>query len=225
MPVSLTTYLNNLELFRNPAGSMPAPPAFRFPFDPAPRAAILLDGFRETKMSRVFAGGWCGAAASFNPELLAGPLPRLKALAERVLNRELAIPSLDRAVVVLERLSGDWSLGRTLTARDRDLLWHAFRVPVFVHYIGLGNELLAQECEALEGAHIVERAAGFAVMDDGRLTVTPYANTAFPVMNLMTGLRAEIDESPCACGLATPRLRTLRSFVPMLARLAAAGAV
>ncbi len=140
--MSLTTYLNSIELFRNPAGSMPATPAFHFPFDPAPRTAILLDGFRETKTTRVFAGGWSHAAASFNPEAIAGPFSRLRDLAYRILDREIAIPSLDRAVIVFERLSGDWSLGRTLTASDRNLLWRAFRVPIYVQYIGLGTNSL-----------------------------------------------------------------------------------
>jgi hypothetical protein len=201
---------------------MPATPIFHFPFDPVPRTAILLDGFRETKLTRVFAGGWSDAAASFNPEAIAGPFPRLRALAYRILDRELAIPSLDRAVIVLERLSGEWSLGRTLTAVDRDLLWRAFRVPIFVQYIGLGNELVAQECEALDGAHIHSDAAEFSVTNDGRLTITPYGNTAFPAMNLLTGVTAEIEHSPCVCGLDSPRLRGLRSFLPDRVRILAA---
>jgi len=203
---------------------MPSTPAFRFPFEPTPRTAILLDGFRETKRNRVFAAGWCDAAAQFNPEALAGPFPRLQRLALRVLNHEVAIPSLARAVIVLERLSGEWSLGRTLSSADRDRLWRAFRVPIYVQYVGLGNELLAEECEALQGAHIHSDAAGFAVTEDGRLTVTPYTNTAFPAMNLLTGVSAEIDEAPCLCGLTTPRLRGLRSFIGTPVRQSAAAA-
>jgi len=223
-PVALTTYLNRIESFRNPNGSMPETPRFRFPFEPAPRSAILLDGFRETLKTRVFPGGWCDAAANWNPEALAGPLPRLKALSNRILDRELSIPSLERAVIVLERLSGDWSTGRTLSAPDRDFLWQAFRVPIYVQYIGLGNELLAQECEALAGAHICPDAAEFSLAEDGRLTLTPFRNTAFPAMNLLTGVAADIDDSPCACGKTTPRLRGLRSFVRERVRTLAAAA-
>ncbi|MEO8027963.1 MAG: hypothetical protein ABI823_15870 [Bryobacteraceae bacterium] len=211
-----------MDQFRNPAGSQPKRPAFRFPFDPAPRTTILLDGFRETASTRVFPGGWCESAARLNPEAVAGPLPRLKALAEASLEGRLAIPSLDRAVIVLERLSGDWSIGRTLTARDRDLLWRAFRVPIYVQYIGISCELLASECEAYSGAHIADRAAQFSVANDGRLLVTPLHNTAFPVLNLATGIAAEIDPTRCPCGLTSPRLRGLRAFVPAPARARAA---
>jgi hypothetical protein len=67
-----------------------------------------------------------------------------------------------------------------LAPADREVLWRAFHVPVFEQIIGARGKLLAAECEAHDGVHIeVEdvTAPGFA-----------------------------LDESPCACGLKTPRL-------------------
>jgi hypothetical protein len=67
-----------------------------------------------------------------------------------------------------------------LSAAQRDKLWRAFRVPVFEQIIGEYGTLLAAECEAHDGLHIE----------------SPSFTTKLPR-----------DESPCGCGLKTPRLK------------------
>lgn len=71
-----------------------------------------------------------------------------------------------------------------LTRADRDALWRAFHVPVFEQIIGARGRLLAAECEAHDGVHI--EAEG------------------------VTAPGFFLDESPCACGLKTPRLAPAR---------------
>ncbi len=62
---------------------------------------------------------------------------------------------------------------------DRERLWSRFGVPVFEQVVSEDCSLIAAECEAHDGLHI-------------------YLDRA-----LVTGA---IEESPCACGLKSPRL-------------------
>jgi hypothetical protein len=68
-----------------------------------------------------------------------------------------------------------------LTMEQRQQLWRAFRVPVFEQVVGENGALLAAECEAHAGLHIES-----------------------PKLDL-TGL--PLENGPCGCGRATPRIR------------------
>jgi hypothetical protein len=138
---------------------------FVHPIDPAPRTAILAPGFRETRMVRVFSRGWDERAARFQPTSVAGPIEQLRRLlATRI--------CLEHAVIVLTR-QGDPSLSQS----DRELLWRALGVPVFEQYIDRKNQLLAMDCDAHSGMHVVSGCAGLGVESDA-----------------------------CVCGNRTPRL-------------------
>src|SRR5690349_8575842 len=145
---------------------------FHHPLDPAPRTAILTDGFQSSRSVRVFPGGWSESVRRFGPSAIAAPLDCLKELASRGLVLEL-----EHAVIALtyEGKNG-------LDENDRELLWTAFGVPVFEQYLSSRNELLATECEAHAGLHVVNGCSGLA-----------------------------IDNSPCACGSAAPRLESPRT--------------
>jgi hypothetical protein len=67
-----------------------------------------------------------------------------------------------------------------LTEACRDTLWAAFRVPVFEQVIGKSGELLAAECEAHDGLHLV----------------APFSH----------GEDESLDDSVCPCGRKTPRI-------------------
>ena len=60
---------------------------------------------------------------------------------------------------------------------DRKLFWGAFGVPVFEQYLGLRNELLAAECDAHCGLHVVWGCDDF-----------------------------DLNPDMCACGNGAPRL-------------------
>jgi len=116
---------------------------FVHPMDPMPRTAILAPGFQETKLSRVFPAGWNEAADRFQPTSIAGPPGQLRRLA-----REGVRPQ--HSVVAF---SYDGQEG--LTASDRELFWKTFGVPVFEQLLSASNELIAMECDAHEGLHLV----------------------------------------------------------------------
>lgn len=133
--------------------------------DPTPRTAILVPGFQETKLVRVFPAGWNEEAARFRPSSIAGPAEQLR----RLTGEDLQL----RHAVVAFTYEGQ----AALSDDDRDLFWEAFGVPVFEQHMGPGNELLAMECDAHAGLH---------------------------VMGDFAHLR--LDRNSCACGNPAPRL-------------------
>ena len=118
------------------------------PIQSTVKTAILTAGFEENRRIRVFADGWTPQAARFAPDVLAGPLPELLALAGEAIE-------IGRAVVVFI-----YDLDEALTASERDQLWHAFGVPVFEQLLDDANELLATECEAHDGLHFLTPPEG-----------------------------------------------------------------
>jgi len=158
----------------------PSPGAnFVHPTDPVSRTAILAPGFRETRLVRVFPQGWNDRARHFNPGSVAGPLERL-----------LCVPrdgfSIEQAVIVFA-----YEGGLVISPEDRESLWRAFGVPVFEQYLSSTNRLLATECDAHSGLHVVTGCEGLPLEDD-----------------------------VCACGNAAPRV-TRGSRIDELAALLA----
>jgi hypothetical protein len=140
---------------------------FIHPVEPAPRTAVLSARFREARGLRAFPGGWCEEAARFAPESIAAPLEILRDLAAATGYLELRHP--------LVAFTYDPAHG--ITEQDRDLFWQAFGVPVFEQLLGARNELLATECDAHAGLHVVRGCHGLPV-----------------------------EEGACPCGGAAPRL-------------------
>ena len=147
--------------------------SFVYPVHPAPRTAILVPWFHENVFGnrplRVFHEGWNEDAAAFAPSAVAGTLEQFKDLAHS------GIPSLTHSIIVL------WRAGEPrLSEADRDILWAAFRVPVFEQVIGKSGKRLAAECEAHDGLHIESPAL---------LLENEY-----------------VEEAPCPCGRKTSRI-------------------
>jgi len=155
---------------------------FHHPQDPAPRTAILAAGFQSSRSARVFRDGWSEAVRRFKPSAIAAPLEYLKELAATGSGIALKHSVIAFTYEELCRLED----------HDRDLLWSAFGVPVFEQYLNSRNELLATECEAHAGLHVVSGCKGIA-----------------------------IDERPCGCGGTSPRLRPPTGAITELALLLA----
>lgn len=163
--------------------------AFQYPVPPAPRTAVLVDWFESPRVGspvQCFAEGWTSEAAAFAPAALAGTREQILRLAAHHSLR------LTHAVVVLAR-PGD----PLTSAEERDLLWRAFGVPVFEQIIGADGRLLAAECEAHDGLHLLVAGRSW----EGY----------------------EVDTSPCGCGQTPPRLH-FRALVSPAPRAAHAGA-
>ncbi len=138
--------------------------AFVHPLVPAPKTILLAMGFENTRTIRVFPKGWDDHSARLGPCSVAAAIEDLLWLAENGIR-------LQHAAIVLTR--GPHS---GLSERDRDRLWDAFGVPVFEQCLGVDNELLAMECEAHDGLHIMGTAS-----------------------------RAGAETGVCGCGSSVPR--------------------
>jgi len=131
----------------------------------------------------VFEEGWGERARVLRPQAIACSLSQLDAI-------DVA---LTHALIVIGRISD-----LRLSEADHERLWSKFRVPVFEQIIGEECELLAAECEARDGLHIVSISAYQAAIDS-------YAMAAGRAAALE--IAGNIDESPCACGRSSARLK------------------
>jgi hypothetical protein len=157
---------------RRPSGA-----TFVHPIDPAPRTAVLAAGFRETKLTRAFPQGWNERAARFSPASVAGPWEQVSQFAR-------AGGRVEHSIVVFT-----YPGQPGLSAVEREFLWNAFEVPVFEQYLGPKSELLATECDAHAGLHVVN---GYEDLD--------------------------LEHDVCLCGNRAPRL-TRGSRIDELAAL------
>ncbi len=138
---------------------------FIHPSDTSARTAILAPGFRATRLVRVFPQGWNERARRFRPGSIAGPLEVVRNLARD------GWP-IEQAVVVFT-----YAASPGIPTPDRECFWRAFGVPVFEQYLSPKNRLLATECDAHSGLHVVSGCE------------------AFP-----------LEHDPCPCGNPAPRL-------------------
>ena len=136
------------------------------PLGSVPKTAVFAAGFEQTRRVHVFPDGWTEKTSRWRPTSVAGPLEMLRCLDTGGV--ELLHPLIVFTYDLRERLSDN----------DRDWLWKQFEVPVFEQLLGPDNQLLAMECEAHDGLHLI--------MD------VPHS---------------KVDRSVCPCGSLTPRLR------------------
>lgn len=127
------------------------------------------------------------------PEILAGSFSVLMALAGTV--------QVELALIVLTGVREG-----VLTNENRDSLWSGFGVPVFEQHLGLDGRLIAHECEAHEGLHLVEQNAVGASLTD----------LEQPTLRLCTGFSGQIHTRECECGSTQPRILDLRLRDPGL---------
>ncbi len=142
------------------------------PVQPVPRTVVLEPGFAESRRVKVFGQGWDESAARSRPAVIAAPAADLIRLARRW-DSEWERPT--HSLVILSRV--DTGL---VTAEERELLWDAFGLPVFEQVLDAANHLLAYECEAHDGLHVLR--AGLRL------------SGCFPA------------DSECGCGDPSPRL-------------------
>ena len=112
----------------------------------------------------------------------------LRPLAEAVESGRLTIPAIEAAVIVLTGIyHGE------LTALERDLFWRVFQVPVFEQFLSPDGRILAMECDAHDGLHLLDLEAP------------------------LPGYRAFLNNTPCGCGNSQPRLSRFERLLPQSA--------
>lgn len=162
--------------------------------DGKPRISVISAGYRFSTAATFAPSKWV-QLEKFGPNVLVGSTADLQRLVERLDLKTLKLTSIDRAIYVVTEI-GDKPLNDVL----RVVLWQRFGVPVFELFWSHREGLLAYECEAHEGWHIVEPAR-FAVY---RGELVWYAQASETV--LRTGLQRIIEGQPCGCGRGGNRI-------------------
>jgi hypothetical protein len=186
---------------------------FCFPLAEPGRLALIEGSFRGERNIRQFSMEDMDLLCLYEPEALVLPLDAALSLADQKLRGLLELPSLTVAMVVLTSLADS-----PLAGHHRDLLWHAFGVPVFEQLRGWDGAVIAKECEVHDGLHIDELAAILQFQED-ELLVTQLTAFENPIVRVRTGLTGEIATGYCGCGQETPRLVRL---APLRMKTAAA---
>jgi hypothetical protein len=125
--------------------------ALRYPLTPEPRIAVF-DINVSSRRGQFFPRGWTAEQVNaFQPEALAGSLPGLREAANLIESGKLKLPLLTFPVVVFTKPEG----GR-LSSDELDELWSRLRLPVFEQIRSASGQLLAYECEARDGFHVLD---------------------------------------------------------------------
>lgn len=173
---------------------MHSPILLPFPVSPQLRLIQLSPGPTFANIQPFVLKRWSDFQ-SFAPNIVAGTLAEMQSLVEQLHCGYLGVNSIDRALVILTRFGV-----KPLNDVARVALWQSFGVPLFELYLGLDQSLLAAECEAHEGWHLVPNTEP-SILETGELILDGAGNSG-----LRTGLRARIDRTKCPCGQKTPRL-------------------
>ena len=205
--VELLDYLKYTERYESPPSGLEAVRdalphrRYFFPLTAMPRTALVSEGYWPRLNVRRFANPWQPAMSRWAPEALAGPLDTVRAFAEGVAQGYTWIPPLRHSITVQTGI-----LEGPLSEADRDFFWRVFGVPVYEQFMGFGGELIAHECEAHHGLHLVEENALAERDETGEILLTWFSNPRHPVLRLGSGITAELAAGTCACGRTSPRL-------------------
>jgi len=127
------------------------------------------------------------------PEAIVATLSNAIQLADARLSDPSRLSAPSFGLIVLTDVAGP-GFGE----RHRDLLWRAFHAPVFEQLRNWDGDVIARECEAHDGLHLL---SGIDVrLEEGELWVD----------NRRTNIEAAMVSDPCECGAETIRLHGLR---------------
>jgi phenylacetate-CoA ligase len=99
---------------------------------------------------------------------------------------------------------------------DRALLSEVFGCPVFDRYGSREVSVLASECDAHRGLHVMAEGLFIEIVrgdrpsapgEEGAVLATDLLNRAMPLIRYRIGDTAAFEDGPCPCGRGLPRLR------------------
>lgn len=205
--------------FESRAGSSPQPQPFHSPLEQRPRTAILMPGFEQTSSERVISSNWSRKKLKrFGATALAAPVNLLRQLASAIEAGQQEIRRLEHFVVPFT--GGE---NGELDEADRERFWRVFQVPVFEQRVGFDGKVIAYECEAHRGLHLLPERVAVEETAHEELLLTSLTDLRHPTLRVATRKAGSIQHECCDCGDAAARLVGLRAM-PEVKALAAAGA-
>jgi hypothetical protein len=199
--IDLEEFRSSPAAFESPGGLAPALQPFRSPLEHTPKTAILMAGFEQTSGVRVMAHNWSRSLRGFGATALAAPLTVLREVAAAVERGEQEINGLKHFVIPFT--GGDHG---ELGEDDRERFWRVFQVPLFEQRLGFDGRVVAYECEAHVGLHIMPEHAAFEQTANSELLLTSLTDLRHPTLRIGTRTSGSIQHECCDCGVATARL-------------------
>jgi hypothetical protein len=205
--IELEEFRGEPAAFESPAGINPALQAFRSPLNHTPKTAILMAGFQQTSGVKVIGRNWSQGVKCFRASALAAPLRVLRELAAFVETGEQEISGLKHFVIPFT--GGEQG---ELRDEDRERFWRVFQVPLFEQRLSFDGQVIAYECEAHSGMHILPERAAFEETANSELLLTSLTDLRHPTLRVGTRTSGTIQHECCDCGNATPRLVGVRQL-------------
>lgn len=191
--------------FESPGGLRPSPQKFRSPLEHTPKTAILMEGFEAAAGIRVMAQNWSKGLKQFGASALAAPVSALRTLAAAIEAGREEIPGPRHFVVGFT--GGEQG---ELAEEDRERFWRLFQVPVFEQRTGFDGRVIAYECEAHNGLHIMTERAAFEETTGSELLLTSLTDLRYPTLRVGTRMAGSIQHDCCDCGNTAARLMAAR---------------
>lgn len=199
--VDLHEFRRSPAAFQSPDGSRPVLQAFQSPLEHTPKTAILMAGFEQTSGVKVISKDRKKGMKQHAASALAGPVGVLRELADAIEKGCEDAPQLRHFVVPFT----GGHLGE-LTEDDREKFWRVFRVPAFEQRVAFDGRVIACECEAHAGLHILQERATFEEVVNSDLLLTSLTDLRHPTLRVGTGVKGAIQQDCCDCGDASARL-------------------
>ncbi len=147
---------------------------------------------------------WWDALRKLQLDVLAGPRDALRRLAELTTRHGIDM-ALGRALFSITRVGE-----RPLSDPARDQLWNAFGVPVYELYVSGNGIVLASECEAHDGWHVIPETARISKLaGEPHLVLNRREPNGSEFQAIGMGFTADVTTEVCDCGQTTPRVVNL----------------
>jgi len=199
--IDFSEFCSSLPAFESPDASQPMPQTFWSPLEHTPKTAILMANFKPASGIKVITQNWSEGLKRFGASALAAPVKVLRSIAEAVEAGEQDPPLLGHFVV-----SFTGGNEGELSEDDRERFWRVFRVPLFEQRVGFDGRVIAHECEAHDGLHIMPERAAIEETAHSELLLTSLTDLRHPTLRVGTRLAGSIRGDCCDCGNATARL-------------------
>jgi len=192
-------------------------PSLHHPITPVPRTAILDPAYQDERNCRYIPPDDYNLLMKFEPESIAGPAEALLDLARTIERGRVPHPGPRHSLIVFSDLHRG-----LLREPERELLWNVFEVPIFEQLRGFGGELLAEECDAHYGLHLVPGEALLEIDNSrgGEVLLTTLVDLSRPPIRVATERTLVFTEEPCGCGSCTPRVMEVLPAIKAPARYA-----
>ncbi|HXI38836.1 MAG TPA: hypothetical protein VNH83_02610 [Bryobacteraceae bacterium] len=203
--IDLAEFRGSPAAFESSASVRSTPQAFRSPLEHIPKTAVLMRGFQQTSAVKMVSRNLMQGLKSLEATALAAPVSVLREMAAAIELGQQEVHALKHFIV-----SFTGGNEGELREEDREQFWRVFQVPVFEQRVGFDGRVVAYECDAHDGLHVMPESAAFEETAETELLMTSLTDLRYPTLRVGTRMAHSIESECCGCGNAAPRLIAAR---------------